>query len=185
MAATISKMVQLGTKAPEFSILNVVDGTIFHLLEQKQHKAVVIMFICNHCPYVIYLNNDIVRVANHYMDRGILFIAISSNDVVQFPQDSPEIMKDIAIKEGYPFPYLYDETQNVAKSYGAECTPDFFVFNSDMALVYRGQFDDSRPGNHVKVTGKDLSTALDDILNGLEINPDQKPSIGCNIKWII
>ena len=141
------------------------------------------MFICNHCPFVIHVNPTIVSLAKDYQKKGIAFIAISSNDVVNYPQDGPELMKENAQKEGYSFPYLYDESQAVAKAYDAACTPDFYLFNADSHLVYRGQLDDSRPGNGIPVTGKDLMNAMDNLLSNKGIDDKQKPSIGCNIKW--
>lgn len=183
MAETASKMLALGTKAPEFVLPDTISCKKLSLKELKSEKATVVMFICNHCPYVIHINKVLVDVANRYIKQGISFVAISSNDVVNYPEDSPEKMKEQALKLGYPFPYLYDETQSVAKDYDASCTPDFFVFDRDMKLVYRGQFDDSRPGNGVLVTGVDLTKALDAILEDRAIDLNQKPSIGCNIKW--
>lgn len=141
------------------------------------------MFICNHCPFVMHVNEALVTIANHYMDLGINFIAISSNDTTSYPQDSPEHMKIHAKEQHYPFPYLYDETQEVAKAYDAACTPDIYVFDNDLKLVYRGQLDDSRPGNSIPVTGKDLRHALECLLNNTPNTNTQKPSIGCNIKW--
>jgi thiol-disulfide isomerase/thioredoxin len=141
------------------------------------------MFICNHCPYVKHINHGLVSLANEFIDEGVSFIAISSNDVENYPADSPELMKEVAEDENYPFPYLYDETQEVAKAYDAACTPDFYVFDGDLKLVYRGQFDDSRPSNEIPVTGRDLSNALNAVINGMPVNPKQVPSIGCNIKW--
>ena len=141
------------------------------------------MFICNHCPFVIHVNEALVAIANEYAKKGISFIAISSNDVVNYPQDSPEKMAIHAKNKNYPFPYLYDETQDVAKAYDAACTPDLYVFDGNLKLVYRGQLDDSRPGNGIAVTGKDLKHALDCVLENKENTNTQKPSIGCNIKW--
>jgi thiol-disulfide isomerase/thioredoxin len=141
------------------------------------------MFICNHCPYVKHIIEEVVKVANKYLDDGISFIAISSNDVENYPDDSPEKMQEFADDHHFPFPYLFDETQDVAREFDAACTPDIYVFDSDDKLVYRGQFDDSRPKNDEPVTGKDLRNALTNLLNGMPINPEQKPSIGCNIKW--
>ena len=183
MAATPSTMMPLGTKAPDFRLQDTVTGKWMTLDELKGEKATVVMFICNHCPYVLHINDELVRVANEYIPKGISFIAISSNDVENYPQDSPELMKEMAEKMKYPFPYLYDETQDVAKAYDAACTPDIFVFDRDLKCVYRGQFDDSRPKNNVPVTGRDLRTALDAIIAGRKVPEDQRPSIGCNIKW--
>lgn len=183
MAATESNMIPLGTIAPNFSLFDTVSGKILQLSDLKSNLATVIMFICNHCPYVKHINRKLVEISNHYAQKGISFIGISSNDVINYPEDSPENMKIQAKELGYNFPYLFDETQEVAKSYNAACTPDFYVFDKDLKLVYRGQFDDSRPGNNIPVTGKDLSEALDAIINNFPISPEQKPSIGCNIKW--
>jgi thiol-disulfide isomerase/thioredoxin len=143
------------------------------------------MFICNHCPFVKHVNAEISKLAEKYQRKGIGFVAISSNDVENYPQDAPDLMKETAEKEGYPFPYLYDKTQEIAKAYHAACTPDFYLFDTDLKLVYRGQLDDSRPGNGIPVTGSDLRNAIDALLKGGKINPNQKPSIGCNIKWAI
>lgn len=183
MARTPSNMIPLGTKAPNFELLNTVTGESLSLKNSKGHLGTVILFICNHCPFVIHVNEELVRIANHYLEKGISFIAISSNDVENYPQDGPELMKERAQELAYPFPYLYDETQEVAKAYDAACTPDLYIFNSELKLVYRGQLDDSRPGNGVPVSGKDLRTALDNLINGKAIDHNQKPSIGCNIKW--
>jgi thiol-disulfide isomerase/thioredoxin len=141
------------------------------------------MFICNHCPYVKHINDQLVVLANEYIKKGVSFIAISSNDVANYPEDSPELMKVLAEEVGYPFPYLYDEDQSVARMYDAACTPDFYIFDSELKCAYRGQFDDSRPKNDLMVTGRDLRMALNDILEGKKVSFNQKPSIGCNIKW--
>ncbi|SDE03823.1 AhpC/TSA family protein [Pricia antarctica] len=141
------------------------------------------MFICNHCPFVKHVNPEIVKLAAEYEKKGIGFIAISSNDVENYPQDAPDLMKDNAKQMGYTFPYLYDATQETAKAYKAACTPDFYLFDTNLELVYRGQLDDSRPGNGIPLTGRDLRRAMDALLEGKEIDQDQKPSIGCNIKW--
>ncbi|MDT7829745.1 thioredoxin family protein [Pricia sp. S334] len=183
MARTPSTMLPLGTKAPEFSLTDTVMDKTVNLHALKGDKGTVIMFICNHCPFVKHVNPEIVKVAENYQDRGIAFAAISSNDVENYPQDAPHLMKETAKQEGYPFPYLYDETQGTAKAFDAACTPDFYLFDSDLELVYRGQLDDSRPENGIPLTGNDLRNALDALLKGKTIDPDQKPSIGCNIKW--
>jgi thiol-disulfide isomerase/thioredoxin len=183
MAETPSKMKALGFKAPEFSLLDVVTGKFRSLRELDSGKATVIMFICNHCPFVKHVNDQLIILANDYSGKGISFIAISSNDAVNYPEDSPEKMKEYAIRLGYPFPYLYDEMQEVAKAYDAACTPDLFIFDGNLTCVYRGQLDDSRPSNGKPVTGKDIRNALDAILSGQDVSADQKPSIGCNIKW--
>lgn len=183
MANTPSNMIPLGSKAPQFSLLDTVSGNTLSLNELKGDKGTVVMFICNHCPFVIHVNSELVNIANDYMEQGIGFIAISSNDVVNYPQDGPDKMKIHAKKEHYPFPYLYDETQEVAKAYDAACTPDLYVFDSNLKLTYRGQLDDSRPGNDIPVTGHDLRHALDCLIDGKKNTSVQKPSIGCNIKW--
>lgn len=183
MAATPSNMLTLGTKAFKFSLLNPELGLYQTLDELKSDVATVIAFICNHCPYVIHINPKFVEIADKYMALGISFIAINSNDVVKYPADSPDNMVKTAKNNGYKFPYLLDETQETAKSYQAACTPDFYVFDRSMSLVYRGQFDNSRPGNNIPITGEDLTSALDAIISGNQVNPNQKASIGCNIKW--
>lgn len=183
MARTPSNMIPLKTVAPNFMLPDTVSGKEYSLTDLKGEKATVIMFICNHCPFVLHVNKALVQLANDYSQKGIGFIAISSNDVVNYPQDGPELMKKHAIEVGYPFPYLYDESQEVAKAYDAACTPDLYVFDVDLKLTYRGQLDNSRPGNGIEVTGDDLHNALDCILNGKENTKTQKPSIGCNIKW--
>lgn len=180
--AVLSKMMELGTIAPEFSLPDTISGKTLSLSDIKSDVATVVIFICNHCPYVKHINKKLVEVANKYQEKGIQFVAISSNDVTTHPQDGPEHMKKVAEENAYPFPYLYDETQEIAKAYGAECTPDIFVFDADLKCVYRGQFDETRP-NKGTPTGKDLSDALDAILAGEEVNEDQKPSMGCSIKW--
>ena len=183
MALTPSNMIPLGTKAPDFNLPDAVSGSDMSLEHLKSDKATVIMFICNHCPYVKHVQQGLVELANDYIAKGVSFIAINSNDVENYPDDSPENMKRDAEKFGYPFPYLFDETQAIAKAYAAACTPDFYIFDGDLKLIYRGQMDDSRPGNGKPVTGKDIREALDQILDGNTISEDQIPSIGCNIKW--
>lgn len=183
MARTPSNMLALGTKAFDFSLFDTVSGQNLHLQNIKGEKGTVVMFICNHCPFVIHVNPEIVKMTKEYQDKGIGFIGISSNDVKNYPQDGPDLMSQVAEREGYTFPYLYDETQNVAKAYDAACTPDFYLFNSELELVYRGQLDNSRPGNGIPLTGSDLRGAIDHLLKGVEIDKNQKPSIGCNIKW--
>tara|TARA_Y100001933_G_C18947285_1_gene542154 strand:+ start:135 stop:668 length:534 start_codon:yes stop_codon:yes gene_type:complete len=176
-------MLPLGTPAPDFKLPDTISGKSLSLGELKSDKATVIMFICNHCPFVKHVDEGIVSLAKDYQAKGVSFIAISSNDVENYPQDSPELMKEEAEKVGYTFPYLYDETQQVAKAYDAACTPDFYVFDADLKCAYRGQLDDSRPGNGKPVTGKDLRAALDEILEGKPVSAPQIPSLGCNIKW--
>jgi len=183
MAVTPSNMMPLGTTAPDFKLPDTISGKELSLQELKSNKATVIMFICNHCPFVKHVRTGLVQLAKDYIPKGISFIAISSNDVEGYPEDSPAEMKKVAERFGYPFPYLYDESQEVARAYMAACTPDFYVFDNDLKLVYRGQMDDSRPSNNIPVTGRDLRMALDAILAGKPVPNDQKPSIGCNIKW--
>ena len=182
MALTESKMLALGTKAPSFFLQDTVSGNYMSLDDLKSDKATVIMFICNHCPYVIHVNAEMVKSANEYRHQGVSFIAISSNDVTTHPDDDPDKMRLVAKVLKYPFPYLYDKRQEVAKAYDAACTPDFYVFNGDLELTYRGRMDDSSPGNGKPLTGKDLRTAIDNTLAGKETDP-QYPSMGCNIKW--
>ena len=183
MARTPSNMLPLGTIAPDFSLIDTVTGTTSNLQYLKGEKGTVIMFICNHCPFVVHVNPELVKLANDYSHKGISFIAISSNDAIHYPQDGPEKMTIHAKENGYPFPYLYDQAQEIAKAYDAACTPDLYLFDGDLKLAYRGQLDDSRPGNGIPVTGRDLRSAIDAILHGTEVNNNQKPSIGCNIKW--
>lgn len=183
MAATPSTMMPLGTIAPSFELPDTVSGKTMLLSNLQGEKATLVMFICNHCPFVLHVNDELVRIATAYQSRGVSFVAISSNDADNYPQDGPELMKSHAEKMGYPFPYLYDETQEVAKAYDAACTPDLFLFDQDLRCVYRGQLDDSRPNNNLPATGKDMRIALDALLNGEKISEQQTPSIGCNIKW--
>jgi len=183
MSYTLSKMLPLGTKAPAFTLPDTVSGDNVSLADLQSDKATVIMFLCNHCPYVIHVNESLVNIANEYQARGVKFIGISSNDVENYPQDGPELMKEHAATVGYPFPYLYDETQEVAKAYDAACTPDFYIFNQDLRLVYRGQIDGSRPNSGKPVDGEDLKAALDAVLMGRPVASVQRPSGGCNIKW--
>ncbi|MEO9572148.1 MAG: thioredoxin family protein [Polaribacter sp.] len=183
MARTESNEFKNGTKAPDFKLLNTVDDSLVSLQEAKGKKGTVIMFICNHCPFVIHVNEELVKMANEYQQKGIHFIAISSNDIENYPQDSPELMKELAKKENYPFSYLYDETQDVAKAYDAACTPDFYVFDADLKAVYHGQLDDSRPGNGKPVTGVDLRNSMNNLLENKPVLQNQKPSMGCGIKW--
>ncbi len=183
MARTPSNMVALGTTAPGFVLPDVMTGKPVSLGAIQGEKASLVMFICNHCPFVQHVNHELVRLANDYIKRGIGFIAISSNDIVNYPDDAPDKMKKIALELGYSFPYCYDETQEVAKAYQAACTPDFFIYDKDLRLVYRGQLDDSRPGNGIPVTGRDIRRALDCLISNQPIASGQKPSIGCNIKW--
>jgi len=183
MAAVTTVQIPLGFKAPDFTLLDTVSGTQKSLAELKSDKATVLMFICNHCPFVKHIHDGLLELANDYIPKGVAFIAISSNDVDNYPADSPEKMKALAEEKGFPFAYLYDETQNVAKAYKAVCTPDFSIFDGDLKCVYRGQLDDSRPNNGKPVTAKDIRAALDAILAKKEVATVQHPSIGCNIKW--
>ncbi len=183
MALTPSKMIPLGTTAPDFELPDTVSGKPMRLGALKSDRATVIMFICNHCPYVQHVRQQLIAVARDYAPRGIAFVAISANDAENYPDDAPEKMKMVAQELGYPFPFLYDESQEVARAYGAACTPDLFVFDEKLKLVYRGQLDDARPGTDVPVTGRDLREALDAIVAGQPVSPEQKPSMGCNIKW--
>lgn len=183
MAQTASNMLPLGTKAPSFKMLDTVSGNVMTLEESRGINGTVIMFICNHCPFVKHVNPELVRLAKYYKSKGIEFIAISSNDIDKYPQDSPDKMKEHATNEAYIFPYFYDATQQVAKAYNAACTPDFYIYDDVMNLVYRGQLDDSRPGNTKPLDGKDVRNALNNLINHQPIDQEQKPSIGCNIKW--
>lgn len=183
MAETPSNMLPLGTVAPDFSLLDTVSHKTLSLRELKSEKATVIMFICNHCPYVKLILPTLVDVANRYQQKGIHFIAISSNDAKDYPADSPDNMTLEARKQGFTFPYLYDESQTVAKAYQAACTPDLYLFDDKLKCVYRGRFDAATPGNGQPVTGEDLIQALDAVLTGNRVNQEQKPSVGCNIKW--
>jgi len=183
MVLTPSSMIPLGSAAPDFMLSDAVSGSKYSLNDLKSEKATVIMFICNHCPYVKHVQDGLVDLANDYISKKISFIAINSNDADNYPEDSPERMKAVAENLGYPFPYLFDELQEVANAYDATCTPDFFIYDKDLKLAYRGQMDDSRPGNGMPVTGRDLRIALDELLAGNELSPNQVPSIGCNIKW--
>ena len=183
MSLTPSNMLPLGTKAPDFRLPDVISGDILSLEELKGTRGTVIMFICNHCPYVKHVNEELIRITNDYHVLGFSFIAISSNDVKAYPEDGPDQMRDKARDLNYPFPYLYDETQEVARAYKAACTPDFYVFNASLKLEYRGQLDDSRPKNNIPLSGRSLREALDAIFSNREMYTDQKPSMGCNIKW--
>tara|TARA_Y100000588_G_scaffold385810_2_gene479908 strand:+ start:242 stop:781 length:540 start_codon:yes stop_codon:yes gene_type:complete len=176
-------MVALGSKAPDFTLTDVVSKKVIKLSKEKGEHATVIMFICNHCPYVKHINHVLPKLAENYHSKGVVFIAINSNDAKNYPDDSPENMIETAHNNQYNFPYLFDETQEVAKAFQATCTPDFFIYDNGLNLVYRGQLDDSRPGNGIEVTGQSLKKALDAQLSQKSIIPDQKPSIGCNIKW--
>lgn len=183
MSLTQSSMLPLGTVAEDFTLLDTISQRNVSLQYLKSDKATVIMFICNHCPYVKHVQSTLVTIAQKYRKKGVQFIAINSNDADNYPEDSPDKMQEIGEKLNYSFPYLFDETQAVAKKYRAACTPDFYIFNKDLACVYRGRFDASTPGNNIPVTGEDLCISLDNLLLDKPINPNQKPSMGCNIKW--
>lgn len=182
MVMTPSTMMPLGTAAPDFSLPD-TEGKTVALGDFKDAPALLVMFICNHCPFVKHIRTGLARVAKEYQAKGVAIVGINSNDVENFPQDSPEMMAREVNEAGYTFPYLYDESQEVAKSYRAACTPDFFLFDRERKLVYRGQLDASRPSNNIPVTGEDLGAAMDAVLEGRPVSQDQKPSIGCNIKW--
>lgn len=183
MALTPSAMTELGSTAPDFLLKDAVSGNSFSLAACKSEVATVVLFICVHCPYVKHVNKAIVQLAADYMPKGVTFVAINSNNYIAYPEDSPENMKRTALAESYTFPYLVDESQDVARAYGAECTPDFFVYDSRLKLAYRGQIDDSRPSNQKPADAHDLRAALDELLQGRRPSPRQRPSIGCNIKW--
>ena len=183
MVDTLSTMLPIGTPAPDFSLTDTVTGNTVSIGDCTG-KSLVVMFICNHCPFVIHIQDGLVSFGNDYRDADVSMVGISANDAKKYPGDAPDKLADMARRNGYAFPYLYDETQEVAKSYTAACTPDFFVFDSDRTLVYRGQFDSSRPSNSIPVTGSDLRAAVEAVLADQEVSPVQRPSIGCNIKWI-
>ncbi|KAL3840083.1 hypothetical protein ACJIZ3_024674 [Penstemon smallii] len=186
-ARTESKGASLGFRAPNFELPEPLTGRVWKLDDFEPYPALLVMFICNHCPFVIHLKKVIVKLSNFYMKKGLAVVAISSNSAITHPQDGPDFMAEEAKILNYPFPYLYDESQDVARSFGAVCTPEFFLFKKDgrrpFELVYHGQFDDSRPTNGVPVTGRDLSLAIDRVLSGQPVSSDQKPSVGCSIKW--
>jgi len=183
MARTPSTMVTLGTKAPDFLLPDTISGKQLSLKNVKGETATMIMFICNHCPFVKHVNEELVRLGNDYKNKGIGFVAINSNYVINHPDDSPGLMTQVAKQLKYPFPYLYDESQETAKAYDAACTPDFFIYDKGLRLVYHGQLDDSRPGNEIPITGKDIRHTLDCLINNEPVTIEQRPSIGCNIKW--
>ena len=183
MSLTPSTMLALGTPAPNFKLPDVTSGNMVSLDDFKGKKALLVMFICRHCPYVQHVEEEIAKIGQDYQNKDIGIISISANDINLYPQDSPENLREMAQELNLDFPYLYDKSQEIAKAYTAACTPDFFLFDKDRKLVYRGQLDDSRPGNNLPVTGKDLRDVIDAILEDKPINPNQKPSIGCNIKW--
>ncbi|MBE9167605.1 thioredoxin family protein [Pleurocapsales cyanobacterium LEGE 06147] len=183
MTLTPSTMLSLGTKAPDFALPDVVSGNTISLKTFARKKALLVMFICRHCPFVKHVQQQLAQIGQDYADQPLGIVAISANDVANYPDDSPDNLKTMAKELGFNFPLCYDESQETAKAYTAACTPDFFLFDENRQLVYRGQLDESRPSNEIPVTGKDLRSAIDAVLAGKEINSDQKPSIGCNIKW--
>jgi peroxiredoxin len=183
MVLTESTMMPLGTRAPDFSLPDVVSGKTYSLADFKDKKALLVMFICRHCPYVKHVEKELAKIGKDYVGHNLAIVAISSNDAEMYPEDAPESLKKQAENLGFNFPYLYDGGQSVAKAYTAACTPDFFLFDKNRKLVYRGRLDASRPGNNIPVTGKDLRKAIDAVLTGKPINVFQKPSVGCNIKW--
>jgi peroxiredoxin len=183
MVRTASTMLGLGTAAPDFSLPDVVKDRAVSLADFEGKKALLVMFICRHCPYVKHVQEELARLGRDYQNRGVGVVAISSNDAEEFPEDAPASLKEMAAELGFTFPFCYDESQETAKAYSAACTPDFFVFDESRKLVYRGQLDDSRPGSDRPVTGSDLRAALDALVSGRPVSPDQRPSLGCNIKW--
>ena len=183
MALTPSTMLALGTQAPDFDLPDVVSGQRVSLATFAGKQALLVMFICRHCPYVQHIKEALARLGKDYAGKAIGIVAISANDAKNYPDDAPASLKAFAREEGFAFPFCYDESQTVARAYTAACTPDFFLFDAKRQLVYRGQLDDSRPGNGKPVTGRDLRAAMDAVLAGQPVNPDQQPSIGCNIKW--
>jgi peroxiredoxin len=182
MVRTASRMLPLGTEAPDFELPD-TEGNMVLLEDFVGAPALLVVFMCNHCPFVKHVLKDLVEFIDEYQAKGVAAVGISSNDVGDYPEDSPQMMAELAKASGFSFPYLYDKSQDVAKVYYAACTPDFFLFDEERKLVYRGQMDDSRPGNNIPVTGLDLRAALDAVLEGRPVSGDQKPSIGCNIKW--
>ena len=183
MARTPSTMLDLGTTAPGFDLTDTVSGQTMAVDTFAGKKGLLVMFVCNHCPFVKHINNELMKLGNEHADTDLAIVAINSNDVDNYPDDAPDKMKANAEALGFKFPYLYDATQDVAKAYAAACTPDFYLFDQGRKLVYRGQFDDSRPDNGIPVTGKDLRAAIEALLAGESPAAEQKPSIGCNIKW--
>ena len=183
MAKTLSTMLELGTGAPAFSLPDVVSGQTISLDTFKNKKALLVMFICRHCPYVKHVEGELARLGRDYAEGDVGIVAISANDAGNYPDDAPESLREMAQELGFAFPYCYDESQQTARAYDAACTPDFFLFNRDRRLVYRGQLDDSRPQSGKPVTGRDLRAALDAVLADRDVDPQQMPSLGCNIKW--
>lgn len=184
MPPTPSNMLPLGTPAPDFSLPDTVSGRSLGLHQLASDRATLVMFVCNHCPYVKHVNPELVRLARDYQPRGVAFIAISSNDVESYPEDAPERMAAVAAEEGYTFPYLYDRDQSVARAYDAACTPDFYLFDGQRRLAYRGRLDGSTPRNGQPLTGADLRAALEAVLGGRPVAAEQQPSLGCGIKWV-
>lgn len=183
MVRTMSTMLELGTAAPDFNLPDVVTGKTVSLNSFQDKKALLVMFICRHCPYVKHVQNELARIGKDYANKPLGIVAISSNDAKEYPDDAPESLKEMVNELGFNFPFLYDESQDVAKRYTAACTPDFFLFDRARRLVYRGQLDDSRPKSETPITGRDLRAALDAVLNDQPVDANQKPSLGCNIKW--
>jgi thiol-disulfide isomerase/thioredoxin len=183
MVKTLSTMVELGTAAPDFNLPDVVTGRAISPDTFKDKKALLVMFICRHCPFVKHIQQELARIGRDYGDKDVAIVAISSNDADTFPEDSPSSLKEMAEELGFGFPFCYDETQQTAKAYEAACTPDFYLFDKGRRLVYRGQLDDSRPGGDIPVTGRDLRAALDAVLDDRPVDENQRASIGCNIKW--
>lgn len=183
MALTPTKPIPLGFAAPNFKLIDQITGKPLTYNDIKGEKGTLVMFICNHCPYVKHVIHELVAIGRDFMPNGIGMVAINANDAMKYPEDSPEKMKVFAAKNGFPFPYLYDETQEVAKAYDAACTPDFDLFDAENHCVYRGQLDSSRPGNDIPASGKDLRTAINLVLEGKKVSENQIPSTGCNIKW--
>ena len=183
MVKTLSTMLELGTRAPDFSLPDVVSGRTISLASFGDEKAFLVMFICRHCPFVKHVQEELARLGAAYRSRGVGIVAISSNDAASYPDDAPERLKQMADELGFTFPVCFDETQEVAKAYTAACTPDFFLFDQARTLVYRGQLDGSRPDSGEPVTGRDLRAAIDALLSDRPVDADQRPSIGCNIKW--
>ena len=183
MALTPSTMLALGTQAPDFSLPDVVSGKTISLSTFAGKKALLVMFICRHCPYVVHVKEELARLGKDYVGKRIGIVAISANDAAGYPDDAPERLREMANTLGFTFPFCHDESQQTAKAYTAACTPDFFLFDAGRTLVYRGQLDESRPGNGKPLTGRDLRAAMDAVLAGTPVSPQQQPSIGCNIKW--
>mgnify|MGYP001149040177 CR=1 FL=1 len=182
MAVTASRMLALGTSAPDLSLLDTAGKTV-SLADFDKSPALLVIFMCNHCPFVKHVLGNLIELIKEYQTKGVAVVGIDSNDVVNYPDDSPEMMAELARKSGFTFPYLYDETQEIARKYSAACTPDFFLFDGTGSLAYRGQMDDSRPSNGIPVKGADLTAAIDAVIEGKPVDPEQKPSMGCNIKW--